>query len=273
MTVTELFVERILPILLPMPCLACGEPLPGGRHVMGLCIRCRGRLRPLDGTRCPGCGRPLRGALLPAGYRCGACRRRPPAFDRLLALWSYQPPLDAVIRGLKYRRLDFLGAHLARELEERARRTELEAQLVTFVPLHWRRHLVRGYNQAERIARPLARRLRLPAPATLVRTRSTPPQTRLARSERAGNLRGAFRARRRVRLTGRRVLLVDDVVTTGATLAAAAAALRAAGAAAITAVAIARTPGPEEPYLRRTVFGSSGSSPRRRYGSRHPRRR
>lgn len=244
MTVTELFVERILPILLPMPCLACGEPLPGGRHVMGLCIRCRGRLRPLDGTRCPGCGRPLRGALLPAGYRCGACRRRPPAFDRLLALWSYQPPLDAVIRGLKYRRLDFLGAHLARELEERTRRTELEAQLVTFVPLHWRRHLARGYNQAERIARPLARRLGRPLLHALRRTRATPPQARLARSQRRANLRRAFRARRAERIRGRSILLVDDVTTTGATLDQAAAALRRRGAGAVTALTAARTPAP-----------------------------
>jgi len=254
MTVTDFLTDKLLPIVLPMPCLACDRLVDRGRHFIGLCVRCRGRLSPLRGQRCEGCGRPLRSAGLPPGFRCGSCRRRPPVFDRLIALWPYAPPLDAVIRGLKFRRLEYLGGHLATEMAARARLEGLEADLVVWVPLHWRRHLGRGYNQAERIARPLADALHLPARRALVRRRATPAQTSLAPAQRAANLRGALRARARVQIAGKHVLLVDDVYTTGSTLRAAAASLGDAGATRITAIVAARTPGPEESYARKTVI-------------------
>lgn len=254
MAVTDLLAERLLSVLLPMPCLACERLVRGGRHYIGLCVRCRGRLTPLAGERCDGCGRPLRGFDLPHGYRCGSCRQSPPAFDRLIALWVFKPPLDSVIHGLKFQRLEYLGRHLAREMAIRLRIENARADLVAWIPLHWRRYLSRGYNQAERIARPLARELRIQARPTLARVRATPAQTSLAREQRAANVRGALRARRRARLDGRRILLVDDVTTTGSTFHAAAGALRAAGAAEITAVAAGRTPGNDEPYARRTII-------------------
>ncbi len=243
--------------LFPAPCLACGrlgadEPLG-----LGLCRPCRARLRALDGAVCAVCGAPIAGAALPAGYRCGACRRRPPRYDRLVAGWSYEPPLDEVIRALKFGRLEYLGRHLAERLapildrapggaSRGARAGTPDADLVVPVPLHWRRRLARGYNQAEAIARPLAKRLGLEHARVLRRRRATPPQTALEREQRVRSVRGAFALRRRHDPRGRRVLLVDDVVTTGATLEAAAACLRRAGAARVTAVAAARTPGPGE---------------------------
>ncbi len=115
------------------------------------------------------------------------------------------------------------------------------------VPLHWRRQMARGYNQAERIARPLAKRLGRPLITALRRTRATPPQALLERPHRRANLRGAFRGRRSSAIRGRRVLLVDDVATTGATLHHASAALRRAGAASVMALAVARTPPPGAP--------------------------
>ncbi len=254
MSVTEFLTERILPALLPTPCLACGRLIRGGRHYIGLCLRCRGRLAPLRGQRCGGCGRPLLAFRLADGYRCGACRRRPPAHDRLIALWAFRPPLDAVIHGLKFQRLEYLGRHLAQEMAAHLRREEIVADLAVWVPLHWWRYLGRGYNQAERIARPLAAELGIRARGALVRTRPTPAQSRLPRERRAANLRGALRLRRRAEVAGRRLLLVDDVTTTGSTLRAAASVLRAAGAAEITAVTAARTPGSDEPAARRTVI-------------------
>lgn len=234
--------DRLLHALLPAPCLACGEPLPAEGTSLGLCARCRAALAPLPREACAVCARPLAAHALPEDYRCGACRERPPAFDRLLALWSYRPPLDAVVQGLKFRRLDYLGSHLAAALAQ-----GFEGRLTGFdrivpVPLHWRRRLARGYNQAERIARPLAGLLGLPCLPLLSRHRATPPQSLLGKADRLANLRKAFRVPRPERVHGLRILLVDDVATTGATLAAAASALRKAGAAAVTALVAGRTP-------------------------------
>jgi ComF family protein len=237
--------DLLLARALPAACLAChaaaGRPASTG---LGLCPACRGRLRPLPAAAaCAGCGRPLAGRL-PSGWRCGACRQRPPAYDRLLCGWSYEPPCDAVIAGLKFRRLDYLGAHLAAALHARLGPELGGCDVVVPVPLHWRRRLARGFNQAEAIARPLAARLGLPCERLLRRRRATAPQSGLDRAARRRNPRGAFAAPRPPAIHGRAVLLVDDVVTTGATLDAAARCLRRAGARAIVALAAARTPEP-----------------------------
>ena len=234
--------DRLLHALLPAPCLGCGEPLPAAGSSLGLCVRCRTALAPLPRQACAVCARPLAAHALPEDYRCGACRESPPAFDRLLALWSYRPPLDAVIQGLKFRRLDYLGDHLAAALAKGLGERLAGFDAVVPVPLHWRRHLARGYNQAERIARPLADQLGLPCLPALRRHRATPPQSLLRKADRLSNLRKAFRVPRPERIRRLRLLLVDDVATTGATLDAAAAALQRAGAAAVTAVVAGRTP-------------------------------
>jgi len=196
---------------------------------------------PLPREACAVCAGLLGAFEPPPGYRCGACRERPPAYERLLALWLYRDPLDAVIQALKFGRLDYLGRHLAVKLHE-----GLGGQLggydgVVPVPLHWWRWISRGYNQAERIARPLAARLGVPLVQVLHRSRPTRAQTSLGRSARATNLRSAFAVPRPKRVRGLRLLLVDDVATTGATLDAAAKALMRAGADSVTAVVAART--------------------------------
>lgn len=231
----------LLHLLLPAGCLSCGEPLPAVAP-LGLCAPCRARLAPVPRGACAACAAPLDAFEPPLGWRCGACRQRPPAFDRLLALWSYREPLDAVIQGLKFGRLDYLGRHLAEALAEGLGEDLAGFDGVVPVPLHWRRWLARGYNQAERIACPLAGRLGLPLIPALRRSRSTPPQTSLGKERRIANLRRAFRAPSPRKIQGLRLLLVDDVATTGATLNAAAAALRSAGAAEVTAVVAGRTP-------------------------------
>jgi ComF family protein len=231
--------DRLLHALLPAVCLGCGEPLPRAA-LLGLCDFCRGRLAPLP-TVCAVCARTIEAFDPPAGYRCGACRERPPAFDRLLALWVYREPLDAVVQGLKFGRLDYLGRHLAVALGEGLGEDLAGFDGVVAVPLHWRRRLARGYNQAERIARPLAGRLGLPLLPALRRFRPTPPQTSLGKAGRLANLRRAFHVPRPGRVRGLRLLLVDDVATTGATLDAAAAALKRAGADGVTAVVAGRT--------------------------------
>lgn len=232
--------------VLPAGCLGCGTPLPAAVSPLGLCGPCHGRLSPVPANACASCGRPLAAHALPPGYCCGDCRENPPAFDRLLALWRYAPPLDAVVQGFKFGRLDYLGGHLAEALAghlgPQIREQAGKGGLVIPVPLHWRRRLTRGYNQAERIGRPLARHLGLPFSSALARRRATPPQSRLDQAARLRNLRQAFAVRGPGAVADRHVVLVDDVATTGATLDTAAAALKAAGAAAVTAVVAGRTP-------------------------------
>lgn len=234
--------SRLLRFLLPADCLACGGPLWRTHHSLGLCTSCRGRLRrwPLGG--CPVCHPVITGPRRADAGPCPGCRSDPPPYDRLLAGWFYRPPLDAPLLALKYRRLEYLGAQLGHALGELLGGRLASCELVVPVPLHWTRRLERGYNQAERIARSLARRLDIPLDKTLRRRRRTPRQTRLSGAERRRNVVGSFAARRRARCNDRHVLLVDDVSTTGATLWAAAESLRGAGAREITALAVARAP-------------------------------
>jgi len=174
---------------------------------------------------------------------CEECRREPPAFDRLSALWRYDDLSRPIVHGLKFGGLRYLGAHIATELHTRFEEEIRCADRIVAIPLHPWRAWTRGFNQAAEIARPLSEVSGVPHEPLLRRRRATPPQRGLDRSLRRTNLDGAFRVRRR---TGggipARVLLVDDVVTTGATLDAAARALKSAGVERVHAMTAAQTP-------------------------------
>ncbi len=209
-------------ILPPRVCALCGAAhcVEG----LGLCAGCHGGL-PWLGRACPGCALPL-----PASGQCGACQRRPPPYQRLLAAFHYQPPVSDLIQALKFHGVlsharllgEVMADVLAVAVEDRPR-------LMVPVPLHGRRLRQRGYNQALELARPVARRLGIPLGLHCCRrVVDTAAQSDLSAAARRRNVRNAFRARWQKGLE--HVALIDDVMTTGHTVAAAVRSLRAAGA-------------------------------------------
>jgi ComF family protein len=207
----------------------------------GSCPACGDAMGPHEAGVCAACWRDL--------ARASGGRQEAPArhLGSLTVLGPYEGRLREIIRCFKYGDRPELAGPLADRLAARLAAPGgalADVDLIVPVPLHWRRRWSRGFNQSERLARRLARASGCPAMAgAIVRTRHTPPQTGASRRRRLANVRGAFRARRgagRDRLEGAGVLLLDDVVTTGATLRAAARALKEAGAARVHGAALAR---------------------------------
>jgi ComF family protein len=194
---------------------------------------------------CSCCGRPFELApqVEKAPELCRLCRANFYAFERARSFAYYNDALAGAIVLLKYEEVTRLGHWFAERLAEVIRNAgeEFQADAVVPVPLHPDRQRERGYNQAELIARPLSRLLHLPlATKALVRTKPRPGVLRLTRKQRWEAVRGAFEPLRSSQVDNRRVLLLDDVFTTGATLDACSRALRRAGASRVMALTVAR---------------------------------
>lgn len=215
-------------------CLVCAEAGQPGR---GLCRACEAAL-PWNRSACPGCGLPL---PAPAPM-CGACLHRPPPLDGVRAAFVYAEPLDRLLPRFKFHH-DLAAGALLSALMVQALRQDPPADwpdALVPVPLHRARLRQRGYDQALELARPLARSCGLPLRADLLqRVHATRAQSELDAAARRRNLRRAFEVRGDVPA---HVVLVDDVMTTGATLEAAALRLRKAGARRVDAWVCARVP-------------------------------
>ena len=174
---------------------------------------------------------------------CSECRGKGLGFDAAVALGPYEGPIRALCLDLKREAwLARWAAELILEAHGEALKS-LGAGRVVAVPLHWKRRLQRGYDQAEAVARPLAKGLGVRAERALKRVRATEKLAELGRTERAGVMKGAFGVMGGMRFDGETVIVVDDILTTGATCGAAARALKKAGAMKVVVVVVGRAEG------------------------------
>ena len=228
----------LVDLLFPPLCISCREPLGGGH---GFCADCWSGITFLDGPMCDCCGLPF--AFDPGeGTRCAACLAQPPAYDHARAIFAYDENSRAPILAFKHAdRLDLVPgfAHWL----ERTGKTLLDGcDLIIPVPLHRIRLWQRRYNQAAELARALGRRTsKAVAVQALERTRPTESQGAMVSARgRRRNVQGAFRVPDPGRVVDRSILVVDDVLTTGATAEACARTLKQAGAARVQILALAR---------------------------------
>ena len=238
--------DRGLGLLYPPACAACGVELESDSHEVLLCTTCRTLLAPQHGPLCPRCGALLvsRRNLIRGG--CPRCFKRKLSFESVVSLGVYEGPLRRTVLRMKKptgESLSITIGHLLYQIhgQQMARRAP---DVVVPIPMHWRRRIVRGTNCPEVLAEILGRQLRVPiARRLLFRRRKTLPQFTLPPSNRFRNISGAFGVAAGFHLDTARILLVDDIMTTGATCSEATKALHAAGAGSVDVAVVARAEG------------------------------
>jgi ComF family protein len=235
--------KRLLDGFFPHHCMLCG--LRSHRDVP-LCLECEHEM-PANHTSCARCAIPLPPLNgLVAARICGSCLSSPPSFDRVIAPWLYEEYFAYLIHRWKYQREQHLTPLLASLWRQHAQ-FHSPIDVLVPVPLHWRRHWRRGFNQSELLCRQLQAGCPELQSCTMDhrlirRQRATAAQSGMNAKQRARNLKGAFTVHKPC--DNLRIAVVDDVLTTGATAAAMADALKAAGARHVEVWCLARTPAP-----------------------------
>lgn len=231
--------EALLSLLYPPHCAGCGAGTPAGIH---LCEPCAAGVRRIHPPCCQKCSQPFEGCI-EGPFTCPNCRDQRFHFECAVAACLSRGLVRELIHRFKYNRAYYLRHPLAALLAETLQDPRIRSQPFDFlvpVPLHPAREREREYNQAEALASLLSRRCATPLLPCLRRLHYTTTQTRLSRRTRRQNLRNAFRVRQTARVSGSRLLLVDDVFTTGSTVEECARLLCEAGAASVRVITVAR---------------------------------
>ncbi len=234
----------VLDVLLPPVCLTCDAAVDAPGRFCGACFT---RMTFISRPFCRQCGAPVSHAGLPAALLCAQCEEAPPPWGRARAALCYDTQSRKLILAMKHRDRPELARWLAVFMARAGADVLEEADLLVPVPLHPQRLRARRYNQAGLLARALGRIAGVPVRLdALVRLRVTPSLADLSAERRAAVLRDVFAPRRGAgaSIAGRRIVLVDDVLTSGATCGACTEALLAAGAASVDVVVAARVPDP-----------------------------
>lgn len=231
--------EAAAGLFYPRHCGACGAPTGRGRFI---CADCRRLLTRLEGLRCAVCSQPFGGALEP-GFHCMNCGDLDLGFDFAASAYRSRGVVRDLIHNFKYNKQFHLRHLLGRMLCQGfadSRVKDLGVDGIVPVPLHPAREREREFNQAAVLASVASKRLSLPLVGAVRRVRYTFTQTNFHREERFENLRGAFALRRGAEVGGKKLALVDDVLTTGSTADACARVLKEAGASAVVVITVAR---------------------------------
>lgn len=224
---------RLKSFLLAHSCAFCGQ----GTRTQRVCDSCL-QILPWNAVFCPCCGQPVAADSAP-DVLCAACQQRLPAYYRARSAFRYAFPIDSALKALKFSRQLIYAPALAELLLPTFNAFFADTDVLIPVPLHRRRHVLRGFNQSAEICRTLAKHTGRPVSEQAVRQRHTATQSGLTAPARRRNLRNAFKVRGT--LTGSQPLIVDDVITTGTTCETLARALLAAGAVRVGVLTIARS--------------------------------
>lgn len=212
--------HALLDLILPPICLACDKAIAAGDSKRLVCRRCRTLLRPAPPPICNRCGAPRLITGRQVESLCEECREWPEELAWARSAYLMHPPADRIVHQLKYRGWSALADVMAEPMADAVRTCDVagEVTCVIPVPTTGARLRDRGYNQAELIARAVAKKLGIPFETLLERTGSKGTQTTLQPAARGANVAGAFRMRRDSgELDNGHILIVDDVMTTGAT--------------------------------------------------------
>ena len=213
-------------------CVCCNEEIFNGKY---FCEKCENSLPYIGANYCEHCGRRLK---QPLNY-CSSCKNKMLSVDKARSIYNYEEPISNLIMQLKYFDKQYLAEVFSNSLANLYWKNYFNADYICYVPMTEKAKRKRGFNQGELIAKALSIKINIPVKEVLIKFRETPRQAKLTREQRLKNLKGCFKAQPKKEIIGKTILLVDDVMTTGATSETVAEVLKRKGANAVYLLTVA----------------------------------